>query len=693
MKVPTLKFRSVRAKTLFIILPLVSLILVSVVSLAFIYSDSIIVKQSNDQMNQQLQTISYNIQDRITAASKVPEVFARTVEDLHTKFSLDDYHTIASHNLEINKDLFGVGIFFEPNAYQTRTKYFSTYALWDNNKIITSEEYSDPSFDYPNQDFYKTTVEQIESSSNKKSVIFSDPYFDDVRELYMVTATVPMFNSKEQFIGVTTSDLILSKIKQIISETKVGETGWAFLLDKNGTYLAGPDTDKIMKEKLQEDKDATLANLGKTILAQKNGNLHYGKSNENVHVYFQEMPGTHWILAIALPDKELVAPIHSLIEKVILVGLVGIALIIIVIFLYSRDITSHIKKVNELSHYLSQGDFTQTIPVTTRDEFGQMLTNFNQTTGLLKQMFTKISDHANYVASTSEQLTASAEQSSVAAEVISSTIQEVANGAEHQMQGSKESARAMEELTLGVQRVAASCSIVREVSQVTSDMAFQGNEIIQNAVMNMNLANQTVNETSDIITRLSERIKKINNIIEVMSEISTRTNLLSLNASIEAARAGEYGRGFSVVATEIRNLAEQSRNSATQVKAIIEVIQSDTMDAVNSIKIGTQTVERGTNLVQEAGESFNHILQDIDSMVGQIEEISASTEEMSAGSEQVTATVEELSRIAAGASDNSQSVAASSQEQLASMEEITTSSKSLILMVQELQELISQFKV
>lgn len=686
MKKSLFAFKSVRTRTLFTILPLVILILISVVIFTFIYSNQIIGRQVNENMNQLLQTMSYKIQDRITASSKVPEVFAKSVEKLYQSHSLQDFHTIASNNLLANKDTFGVGIFFEPYSYNAQTKYYSTYAYWNNGEVTTSEEYNDPGFDYPNQDFYASTA-------NKKTTVFSAPYFDEVRKVDMVTATVPMYNAKNQFIGVTTGDIVLTTITQIVNETKVGESGWAILLDKDGTYLAGPHSDKIMKKKLQDDEDLNLANLGKRMLEEKNGNMNLEQEEGSVQVYYQELPETHWKLAIVLPDKELVAPVISLVVKMMILALIGIILIIIIVFLYSRSITSQIQQVNQISDYLSQGDFTQIIPITSRDEFGQMFTNFNHTSRLLQQMITKLSVHANHVATTSQQLTASAGQSSLAAQVVATTIQEVASGAEYQMRGTEESAQSMEELATGIQIVAESCAIVSDVSLVASQKAFQGNEIIQNAIMDMNNASQTVSETSDVITSLSERTNKIDHIIEIISDLSNQTNLLSLNASIEAARAGEYGRGFSVVAAKIRELAEESRHSADQVKMLIDEIKRDTKEAVQSMHMGTKTVKQGTYLVQQAGEVFTYILQDLDSMVGRIQEISASAEEMSAGSEQVTSTVEELSRIAARASDNSQSVAASTQEQLASMEEVAASSKSLIIMVEELQELISAFKI
>lgn len=681
------QFSSIRSKTYFLILPLVSVILIGVISFAYYFSKMIIMDQTESEMLNTLSVSELKIQNRVTASSKVPEVFAKSIGDNYTKFSLAQYQTIASRNLEINMDTFGVGIFFEPYAYDAKTKYYSTYAYWNNDKIATSEEYNEPSFDYPNQDFYVT-------SANKRGIVFSDPYLDEVRQVDMVTATVPIYSSENKFVGVTTGDIILTKIKEIINETKVGSTGWTFLLDKNGTYLAGPETGKIMNVKLQEDKDPVLAALGKKLIEQKTGAYNYtDKNGELIKVYFQEMPDTKWIVAIALPNKELVQTLQAFVFKLIIASLLGVSFIVLVIYYYSRSMTGQISKVNDLSVYLSQGDFTHAVSITTRDEFGQMIGNFNQTTGLLREMLTKVSDHAIAVAATAEQLSASADQSSIAAEVISSTIEEVAAGAEAQMIGSRESAKSMEELAVGIQRVAESSSQVWDVSQQTSTKAIHGNKMIQNAVMDMNRANQTVNDTAALIDKLNERTLKIGSIVSIITGISTQTNLLSLNASIEAARAGEHGKGFSVVAAEIRKLAEQSRTSAEQITALIAEIQKDMSDAVQSIQLGTQTVESGTGLVHQAGEAFSSILHDIQSMVDQIQEISASSEQMSASSQQVTATVEELLRIAVEASDNSQNVAASSQEQLASMEEISSSSQELSKSMVELQELISEFKI
>jgi methyl-accepting chemotaxis protein len=412
-----------------------------------------------------------------------------------------------------------------------------------------------------------------------------------------------------------------------------------------------------------------------------------------VNVYYAQIPETDWILAIALPDKELTQELDSLMFKVLIVSLIGIAFIVVLILFYSRNIAAQTKRVNIIAEHLARGDFTYSIPVKTQDEFGRMAENLNDTNEMLKGMISKVSEHTLHVASTSEQLTTSAEQTGTVAENIAELIQEVAIGAETQLIGAQESARAMEELSIGIQRIAESSSTLWDASQGTADKALQGNEIIQHAVRSMNEVNQTVGQTSSIMEKLKSRSLDIGNIIDVISAISTQTNLLSLNAAIEAARAGEHGRGFAVVASEIRKLSEQTKHSTEQVREIIGEIQGQTAAAVESVVTGTKAVENGTMHVHQAGEAFDAILADIRSMVNQIQEVSAASEQMSAGSEEVAATVEELSRISTEASNSSQSVAAASEQQLASMQEISASAQSLNNMVQELQDLLEQFKV
>jgi methyl-accepting chemotaxis protein len=312
---------------------------------------------------------------------------------------------------------------------------------------------------------------------------------------------------------------------------------------------------------------------------------------------------------------------------------------------------------------------------------------------MLSGMMAKVSEHALHVAATSEELTASADQTGTVAESIAGTIQEVAAGAETQLRGTRESARALEELTLGIQRVAESSAMLFEVSQTTSERALQGNDIVQKAVHDMNEANRTVSLTAEHMEQLRSRSADIGNIIDVIAGISMQTNLLSLNAGIEAARAGEHGRGFAVVASEIRKLSEQTKQSAEKVRELIEEMQVETAEAVTSVESGAKAVKNGTVLVEQAGDAFTSIVAAIRSMVDQIQEMTAVSEQMAAGSEEVSASVEELARISGEASNGAQSVAAASEEQLASMEEVAASAKSLSSMVQELQDLLGQCKV
>ncbi|WP_172252685.1 methyl-accepting chemotaxis protein [Saccharibacillus deserti] len=667
-------------------MPLLLVIVIGVSGAVIFKSHGLLLDQTESSMHEQLGNTRQSIQNRIISHGRVPETLAKSIQGHYKKLTLADYDAVLEDALEVNPDTFGVGLYFEPGVYQSSAKYVSSYAFHEQNQVVVTHDYSDPSYDYPSQDWYKIAVDQ-------KEIRYAPAFYDETTKSTMVTASVPVYDDEERFVAVATGDINLDTVQTIVSDTAVGTSGWAFMLGQDGTYLAGPETDKIMQVKLQEDADPASAALAQQILADGEGSAVYDSPEGPVHVYFSKLDQTDWIVALALPEHELKEKIDALLLQTLLFVAIGLVLVVGVILLYTRNLTAHTARVNSMAEHLAQGDFTYSIPVTTQDEFGKMAENLNGTSEMLNKMMATVTEHSLHVASTAEELTAGADETNTAAEDIAHTIQEVAAGAEKQLTGTRESAISLEELAAGIQRISESSSTLYESSQHTSRQAAQGNEIIQQAVRDMNEANRSVSVTSTHMIQLHSRSIDIGNIINVISGISTQTNLLSLNAGIEAARAGEHGKGFAVVASEIGNLAEKTKDSAQKVREIIEEMQVETESAVKSVETGTQAVFSGTALVEDAGRAFTGIVSEIQQIVTQILEITTVSEQMSAGSQQISATMEDLARISGQASDATQNVAAASEQQQAAMEEVSYSAKSLSSMVQELQNLLDQFKI
>jgi methyl-accepting chemotaxis protein len=251
----------------------------------------------------------------------------------------------------------------------------------------------------------------------------------------------------------------------------------------------------------------------------------------------------------------------------------------------------------------------------------------------------------------------------------------------------------MEEMAVGISRIAESSSTVSEASVETAKEAAAGNEAIQKVVYQMDSIRASVTSSSQAVKELGMRSQEIGQIVGAITDIADQTNLLALNAAIEAARAGEHGRGFAVVADEVRKLAEQSRVSADQIANLITEIQEDTNRVVLAIEKGNAEVDSGIRVVEAAGEAFEKILNSVQHVADQIQEVSAAAEEMSASTEEVTASVEEMSRIARDSSQHSQSVVGASEEQLGIINEISASVQSLSVMAKELHDVVKQFKL
>lgn len=352
-----------------------------------------------------------------------------------------------------------------------------------------------------------------------------------------------------------------------------------------------------------------------------------------------------------------------------------------------------IKTLSQASMRAAEGDLSIVITAKGSDEIGQLTNHFTVMLANMRALIGQVRDISGQLVESAALLTQNAEQTATASEQIATDISEVAAGSDIQMQGAQETARAMQEMALGIQRIAEYSANVSESASEVSTSASKGNDVILATVEQMNVISGSVRESVRTIEDLLAHSQEISKITDVITDISNQTNLLALNAAIEAARAGEAGRGFAVVADEVRILAEQSKQSSDQIAQLIGGVQNGTKRVMDVMTRAEEEVKTGASVADEAGETFNRIVTSIQTITGQIQEVSASAEEMSASSEEITATIEQVSNTATTANQYTQNVASASEEQLASMQEISSSTNTLNQMAKELQQSISRFKL
>lgn len=376
---------------------------------------------------------------------------------------------------------------------------------------------------------------------------------------------------------------------------------------------------------------------------------------------------------------------------VIAITMIGIIAFMVVSLWIVKSIIKPIKHLRHIMKTAEQGKLVIS-DYKANDELGQLVTAFNGMITTFKDLLSSTQEASENVVASSEQLSASAGQNTQASEHVASAIQEVAAGSANQLEHIEKTADTMDMMISSFQKINDDTSIVSSEAKSSAELSRKGEKEMNDVIGQMEVIRHNVTNLGKTIHSLSSSLTEINAMNQTITDIASQTNLLALNAAIEAARAGEHGEGFSVVAEEVRKLAEQSNESAKQITHLIENIQQETNETMESMDVTDAAVETGTTVVHEAGSTFEKIESTFNSIISQFAKISENINQLSSGAQNLQTSMNEIKEIVTNTSEQTQTVSAATEEQLASIEEVESSAENLAKISEELQELVNKFE-
>ncbi|MDO7905931.1 methyl-accepting chemotaxis protein [Paenibacillus sp. JX-17] len=384
------------------------------------------------------------------------------------------------------------------------------------------------------------------------------------------------------------------------------------------------------------------------------------------------------------------------ITNYIVMGITGAAIVYSII--QSLILIRSLRPLNRMSSQLSSiadggGDLVSRLEVKTKDEVGEAAGAYNRLIEGIRAIIVQTQTASAHVAGTSSQLNSSAEEIRQASQHTTEVMEELASGMEGQLNDVQRMNVIIQELVKGLDQISELSQHVSSRSGDASQGAAEGMESITQALHQMEIISEKVGMSAQAVLDLSGYTDKIGHMGQVITQLAKQTGMLALNASIEAARAGEHGRGFAVVATEVRNLAEQSSASAHEIAEFVREIQNSIETVSVTMQDGTNEVENGIIVMQQAESSFRSIEHSVGQVNDQIHGVTAAVKEMTAGSGEIMEAANRILAVTDQAAGATQSVSATAEQQLASMEEVTASTESLSEMSGNLSSLVGGFKV
>jgi methyl-accepting chemotaxis protein len=575
-------------------------------------------------------TYANRIKSEFDHSYAVAEALALAVWAIHER---DPQRAVASAVnaavLEANPQLVGLGSYWEPNAFDGRDAEFVRVApendatgryipYWNRASGVVSVE---PVTEYDTADWYNIP-------KRTKQPWASEPYSFPIsgKPVLMVSLMVPILHDGH-FLGSVGADYPLASLQDILTEVRPFGSGRASLLSNAGMYASHPDNSQLGKA-ADDLPPAALA-------AIKNGqSFEFVTASGLMALVRPIQPGkamNTWALLLTFPLADALAEARQMMLMTALIG--GAGLLILAAILWPL-LARLMRPLQQLAHTLAswEGDVTQQVVIVRQDEIGVIGAAFNTFMQRLRELVAAIADESRRLDLASQELSAATDS--------------VVHNSRQQLDAARQMTSEMGQITGSIGGVARQAVQLQELAQDTGSVTANASTIVNQTAQEIGQIDHTMQAVAEGVQRLDDRSRDISTIINVIREIADQTNLLALNAAIEAARAGEQGRGFAVVADEVRKLANRTAQATGEITNTIKTIQQESAAAVQSVGMTSEQVNRGVALSREAAQAIETIRLHADDILSRVSEVNHQTNQQSGSSQALSRHVEHVGGLA-----------------------------------------------